>query len=104
METGKDLHVSSLLDVYGAFLSKKQYELVEYYYNDDLSLSEIAENVGITRQGVRDSIRRAVAQLYSLEEKVGCLARFSELKTLANAVKEQNEAALPQLLAAIDDL
>ena len=104
MDKGKDLHVSSLLDVYGAFLSDKQRELVEYYYNDDLSLSEIAENVGITRQGVRDSIRRAVAQLYSWEEKVGCLARFSELKTLANSVKEQKKGTLEQLLAAIDDL
>ena len=104
MDKGKDLHVSSLLDVYGAFLSEKQRDLVEYYYNEDLSLSEIAEHVGITRQGVRDSIRRAVAQLYSLEEKVGYLARFSQLKTLADSVKENKEGSLEQLLDTIDDL
>ena len=47
-----------------------------YYYNDDLSLSEIAENEGITRQGVRDSIKRAEAQLFDMEERLGLRAVF----------------------------
>ncbi len=59
----KNLDIIMLLDVYGDMLTVKQREFLDYYYNDDLSLSEIADNVGITRQGVRDSIKRAEAQL-----------------------------------------
>ena len=66
---GKDLAFSALLDVYGRFLSQKQKSLTEHYYNEDLSLSEIAENEGITRQGVNDLIKRAEVQLYDLEDK-----------------------------------
>ena len=54
----KDLGITILLDFYGDMLTEKQRDFLGYYYNDDLSLSEIAENEGITRQGVRDSIKR----------------------------------------------
>ena len=54
---GKNFEISLLLDFYGDMLTEKQRDMVDYYYNDDLSLSEIAENEGITRQGVRDSIK-----------------------------------------------
>ena len=64
----KNLNVSILLDFYGAMLTEKQREAVEYYYNDDLSLSEIADNQGISRQGVRDAIKRAEALLFEMEE------------------------------------
>ena len=63
----KDLEISFLLDFYGDMLTEKQREVIEFYYNEDLSLSEIADNEGITRQGVRDSIKRAEAQLLSEE-------------------------------------
>ena len=69
----KNLDVSVLIDCYGDLLTEKQRSLIEYYYNDDLSLSEIAENEGITRQGVRDAIKRAETQLYELENKLGFL-------------------------------
>ena len=59
----KNLEISYLLDFYSEMLTQKQREVIEYYYNDDLSLSEIAMNEGITRQGVRDSIKRAESQL-----------------------------------------
>ena len=62
----KDLKISFLLDFYGEMLTQKQREVIEYYYNDDLSLAEIADNEGITRQGVRDSIKRAEAQLLEM--------------------------------------
>ena len=64
---GKNLEISLLLDFYGDMLTEKQRDMVDYYYNDDLSLSEIAENEGITRQGVRDSIKRAEAQMMEME-------------------------------------
>lgn len=84
----KDLYVSALLDVYGEFLSEKQRSLVELYYNDDLSLGEIAENEGITRQGVRDMVKRAEQQLYKFEEKCGYCKKFSRLKNLCENCKE----------------
>ena len=59
----KDLHITFLLDFYGDMLTDKQREVVECYYNEDLSLAEIAEVKGITRQGVRDAIKRAEQQL-----------------------------------------
>ena len=67
----KDLSVGALLDVYGAFLSDKQRELMSHYFNDDLSLAEIAENEGTTRQAVSDIIRRGEAQLRKFERECG---------------------------------
>ena len=76
---GKNLEISLLLDFYGDMLTDKQRDMVDYYYNDDLSLSEIAENEGITRQGVRDSIKRAEAQMLEMEERLGLARRFRKI-------------------------
>ena len=100
----KDLYVSALLDVYGFALSEKQKTLTEYYYNDDLSLSEIAENEGITRQGVNDLIKRAVAQLKALEEKCGYCESFLRLKELAESVINGNKENLDEIISIIDNL
>ncbi len=80
MDVAKNLEISFLLDFYGSMLTDKQREVVEYYYNDDLSLAEIAANEGITRQGVRDSIKRAEGQLLDMEERLGLAKRFREMK------------------------
>ncbi|MBR2134077.1 MAG: DNA-binding protein [Eubacterium sp.] len=76
----KNLEIPFLLDFYGEMLTKKQHDFLVYYYEEDLSLSEIAENEGITRQGVRDSIKRAEAQLFDMEERLGLAKRFNEMK------------------------
>jgi len=76
----KDLSISYLLDFYGQMLTDKQREVTEFYYNDDLSLAEIADHCHITRQGVRDSIKRAEAQLREYEEKLGLARRFVEIQ------------------------
>lgn len=57
-------------------LTDKQREVTEFYYNDDLSLAEIADPAHITRQGVQDSIKRAEAQLREYEEKLGLARRL----------------------------
>lgn len=67
----KNMEIALLFDFYGDMLTDKQRDVVELYYNDDLSLAEIAENEGITRQGVRDSIKRAESQLLEMEERLG---------------------------------
>ena len=73
---GKPLEMSLLFDFYGETLTEKQRELFDLYYNEDLSLAEIAEHAGITRQGVRDSIKRAEHALREMEEKLGLVARY----------------------------
>ena len=76
----KNLQIPFLLDFYGEMLTQKQHDFLIYYYEEDLSLSEIAENEGITRQGVRDSIKRAETQLFEMEERLGLAKRFNEMK------------------------
>lgn len=72
----KDMNITVLFDFYGDILTEKQQEVIDYYYNDDLSLAEISEHLGITRQGVRDSIKRAEAILLDMEERLGLVKRF----------------------------
>lgn len=69
---------SLLLDFYGELLTEKQRECCELHFNEDLSLTEIAEQCGISRQGVWDNLRRAEAALEEIEEKTGLIRRFSE--------------------------
>ena len=76
----KDLRITFLLDFYGDMLTEKQREVVECYYNEDLSLAEIAEEKGITRQGVRDGIKRAEQQLLEMEERLGLAKRFRSVQ------------------------
>ncbi len=100
----KDLYISALLDVYGEFLSEKTRTLTDYYYNEDLSLAEISENEGITRQGVRDAVKRAEIQLKELEEKCGYCKKFLRLKELSPLAKNGNLSAQEEILSIIDDL
>ena len=100
----KDLYISALLDVYGEFLSEKSRTLTEYYYNDDLSLSDIAENEGITRQGVRDNIKRAELQLKELEAKCGYCKKFLKLKELADDIKSGENSKINDILDIINEL
>ncbi len=93
----KNLDVSLLLDFYGETLTEKQRTLVGYYYNDDLSLSEIASNEGITRQGVRDAIKRAETQLYEMEAMLGLLGKarsteeaLNQITALCEKIREYN--------------
>ena len=67
-----------LFDFYGELLTDKQRECFDLHYNDDLSLAEIAEQCGISRQGVWDNIRRAEAAMTEIEEKTGLIRRFNE--------------------------
>ena len=76
----KNLDISVLLDFYGDMLTEKQREVIGFYYNEDLSLSEIGEFEGITRQGVRDSIKRAEGILLDLEERLGLAKKFRQIQ------------------------
>lgn len=74
-----DVNMSLLLDFYGETLSEKQKEAMDLFYNGDLSLSEISEITGITRQGVRDRIIKSEQILTDLENKLGLASRFGNV-------------------------
>ena len=87
----KNLDILLLFDYYGDYLNDKQRELFDYYYNDDLSLAEVAENAGISRQGVRDSVKRTEQQLLLLESKLHFCEKSEKLKRLAADAADDNE-------------
>ncbi len=84
----KNLDIILLFDIYGEMLTQKQQDFISYYYNDDLSLAEIAENEGITRQGVRDAIKRAEAQLIDFEKHLGLMERFKKINSGLDEIRE----------------
>ena len=87
----KNLEIAVLLDLYGDMLTEKQRDFLGYYYNDDLSLSEIAENEGITRQGVRDVIVRAENYMTEIEDKTGLIKRFMQLQPHVEKITDAAE-------------
>ncbi|MEG1427295.1 MAG: YlxM family DNA-binding protein [Oscillospiraceae bacterium] len=114
----KDLHITVLLDFYGEMLTDKQREIVSSYYNDDLSLSEIAEGREITRQGVRDTIKRSEQQLLDMEERLGLAKRFRKvqenltlicdcalkIKALDNGKNEEISENIVEIISAAGEL
>ena len=80
-----------LFDCYGELLTDKQRTLFQYYFDDDLSLAEISEPRGITRQAVRDGIKRSEQILLEMEEKLGFAKRLSEMKECFDEIKEISE-------------
>lgn len=87
----KNLDVVLLADYYGEMLTENQRKFIEYYYSDDLSLSEIAQNEGITRQGVRDAVKRAESQLYDMEKKLGFAERSRKVNEALGSILESVE-------------
>ena len=88
----KPLEMCLLFDFYGEMLTDKQKEVFDLYYNEDLSLAEISEHIGITRQGVRDVIVRAEAYLTEIEDKTGLIRRFhtmqGQLRQVADCARQ----------------
>ncbi len=87
----KTVEIGLLIEFYKNILTEKQAEAVNLYYNDDLSLAEIADILGITRQGVRDNIKRAENVLYKMEEDLGLVKKFLEIKKDLEKVSEISE-------------
>ncbi|MGM9538022.1 MAG: YlxM family DNA-binding protein [Candidatus Onthomonas sp.] len=85
--------MTMLYDFYGDLLTERQREFYDLYHNEDLSLAEIAENYGITRQGVRDVIVRAEAILNDFEEKTGIVDRFLKVRSALDEIGRLNDEA-----------
>lgn len=95
----KDMNIGFLLDFYGDILSDRKRDVLDLYYNDDMSLAEIAEEIGISRQGVRDLIKKAEEELNFFESKLGLAKKFSEAQTVtARALALCDELNVPSEL------
>lgn len=117
----KNLDIIMLFDFYRNILTEKQIEVVDLYYNEDLSLAEISEHLNITRQGVRDNIKRAENILIDMEDKLHLVEKHNRIMNAVNGISkeinemQENEAAstlpwvtehvgnIKALLESIDD-
>ncbi len=102
------LSMTLLLDCYGELLTEKQRDCFDLYCNQDLTLAEIAELRGISRQGVHDAVTRAEAQLLRLEETTRCLERerrdariAAALENLARELPRSGPEGLPETAAVL---
>ncbi len=85
----KQIDEALLLDFYGQLLTDKAYEIADLHINEDMSLSEIAENLCISRQAVHDSLQRSMNALNKYEDKLGLAQRFLDQRTVAaNALRK----------------
>lgn len=89
----KNLEIGYLLDFYGDILPQRRRDMMELYYNDDLSLAEIAEQMHVTRQAVRETVKRTEQELMFYEEKLGLLRRFTQAQTHATRARALCAAA-----------
>ena len=82
----KNIEISILSQIYKNTLTEKQFEILDEYYNNDFSLSEIAENYNITSQAVRDNIKSGEIKLYDLENKLGLMKKMQKQEELVNGI------------------
>lgn len=93
----KDMRLALLLDDYGELLSEQRRAIMELYYCEDLSLTEIAENTGITRQAVRDSIKKGEAELHRLEDALHLTKRLADIREKCADAAAQIEILLEDI-------
>ena len=105
----KNVKISMLWQIYGKLLTEKQYEYIDYYYNNDLSLSEIAENDNITRQAVRDIIKKGERKLFEYEEKLLFMRKtINQEKQIQNILlnlnKIQKDSSDKQVTSILEEI
>ena len=95
----KNIHISMLLEIYGKLLTPKQYDVIDLYYNQNLSLSEIAEEENITRQGVRKNLVDAENKLFDYEQKLLILKqRINRAEIIEELIKETEDVSFKERL------
>jgi uncharacterized protein len=90
----KIIEMSMLFDFYGQLLTEKQQEILQLYYEDNNTLAEIAENLGISRQAVHDTVHKAEKSLHEYEESLGLIRKFLENKKAIDGI----EASLNKMI------
>lgn len=100
-----DVNMSMLIDVYGGLLTEKQRLSMELYYNEDYSLSEIADHLGISRQGVHENITRGTEKIQRLESVLCVKKKSAEIKRLVfEAKKELSEQSTEKITALLEEM
>ena len=105
----RKVKISMLYELYGSLLTDKQKQCIDDYYNNDLSLAEIAENINITRQGVRDVIKKGEKRLLNYEEKLKFMKKtLYQKKKIEKILKEltkmQNDSSNKQIDKTLKDI
>ena len=105
----KNVKISILCQIYGKLLTEKQYNFLDDYYNNDYSLSEIAENYGITRQATRDNIVTGENKLFEYEEKLGIMKRRLNqeqqiVKILSELTKIQTKLSDEEIASILENV
>ena len=105
----KEVEISMLCQIYGKLLTEKQYEILNDYYNNDYSLSEIAENNNITRQAVRDILKKGEKKLFEYEEKLLVMKKTLEQekkiqKVLSEITKIEKELSDKQVATILEEV
>ena len=98
----KNVRMCMLLDCYSLLLTQKQSECMRYYYEEDLSLAEISELLGISRQGVRDCIKKAEGALEHMESNLGLIKSELKLEKLLKGLKALRLPEVDELLAQFE--
>ena len=88
----KNLNIGYLLDFYGDVLTERRRDALDFYYNNDMSLAEVAEELEISRQGARDLIKKAEEELFFYEEKLGLAKKFADAQSHAARALELCDA------------
>ena len=91
----KRVALNWLMDFYGPLLTENRLRLLTLYCEEDLSLSELAEEAGITRQGVHDALTKAQAQLEEYERKLGLVARYRRLEDAVRSCRAALSGVIP---------
>ena len=93
----KNLEIGYLLDFYGELLTERKRSVMDMYYNEDFSLAEIAAEIDISRQGVRDIIKKSEEELFFYEEKLGLAKKLKNVEIAASELSQMsNEHSLPE--------
>lgn len=105
MELENSVNISMLLEIYGKLLTEKQYDLLNDYYNNDLSLAEIAENEQITRQAVRDNLKKGERKLFGWEEKLQIMKKNrmqeEQIAVILSEISNLTEASSDREIAKV---
>lgn len=95
----KNLNLGYLLDFYGELLSERKRSVMDMYYNEDFSLAEIAVEIGISRQGARDIIKKSEEELLFYEEKLGLAKKLKRVEASASQLQQMaKEHSLPKTI------
>ena len=87
----KDLNIGYLLDFYGELLTERKRSVMEMYFNEDFSLAEIAEEIKISRQGVRDIIKKTEEELRFYEDKLGLAQKMRQVEEYSSSLSNLTE-------------